>query len=122
MKKLTYLFLALLIFACSSDDDNSCDVSNASLVGVWIGDFNDPQDGVITYVIDFLADGTGNIDSSSSSPSSFDYTSTDSEVTMTISSDLIIIFNYQFVTCDQVNMYVTPDPGEEAKIILFNRN
>tara|TARA_B110000240_G_C13163403_1_gene310403 strand:+ start:101 stop:469 length:369 start_codon:yes stop_codon:yes gene_type:complete len=122
MKKLTYLFLALLIFACSDDDDNSCDVSNASLVGVWIGDFNDPQDGVITYVIDFLADGTGNIDSSSSSPSSFDYTSTDSEVTMTISSDLIIIFNYQFVTCDQVNMYVTPDPGEEANIIVFNRN
>ena len=41
MKKLFFLVLTVLIVACSSDDDSTCNVSDASLVGTWVGTADD---------------------------------------------------------------------------------
>ena len=46
MKKLIYLFLTLLIVACSSDDGNNDNINNnpSDLVGTWEGDTYDADD------------------------------------------------------------------------------
>ena len=46
MKKLIYIFLTLLIVACSSDDGNNDNINNnpSDLVGTWEGDTYDADD------------------------------------------------------------------------------
>ena len=46
MKKLLYIFLTLLIVACSSDDGNNDNINNnpSDLVGTWEGDTYDADD------------------------------------------------------------------------------
>tara|TARA_Y100000385_G_scaffold90868_2_gene93656 strand:+ start:22072 stop:22224 length:153 start_codon:yes stop_codon:yes gene_type:complete len=36
MKKLFFLVLTVLMIACSSDDDNTCNVLDTSLAGTWV--------------------------------------------------------------------------------------
>ena len=122
MKKLFFLVLTVLIFACSSDDDNTCNVSDASLVGTWVGTADDDDgSGPYTVTLVFNDNGTGSIDESDSDITPFDYTSNDSLITLSILGIDIITLNYEFDTCDQVSVYESPDPGEEADILVLTR-
>lgn len=122
MKKLFFLVLTVLIFACSSDDDNTCNVSDASLVGTWVGtDDDDDGSGPYTVTLVFNDNGTGSIDESDSDITPFDYTSNDSLITLSILGIDILTLNYEFDTCDQVSVYESPDPGEEADILVLTR-
>jgi len=121
MKKLFFLVLTVLIVACSSDDDNTCNVSDASLVGTWVGTADDDGSGPYTVTLVFNDNGTGSIDESDSDISPFDYTSNDSLITLSIIGIDIITLNYEFDTCDQVSIYESPDPGEEADILVLTR-
>lgn len=122
MKKLFFLVLTVLIFACSSDDDNTCNVSDASLVGTWVGTADDDDgSGPYTVTLVFNDNGTGSIDESDSDITPFDYTSNDSLITLSILGIDILTLNYEFDTCDQVSVYESPDPGEEADILVLTR-
>ncbi|MDA7706009.1 lipocalin family protein [Flavobacteriaceae bacterium] len=63
MKNLFYLFLAVTIFACSSDDSNSNNASNNSIVGNWQLNQINEGDGLETFneyfVWELYSDGTG---------------------------------------------------------------
>ncbi|EAR12126.1 hypothetical protein PI23P_12352 [Polaribacter irgensii 23-P] len=119
IKKFGILLLTVLIVACSSDDDNTCNVSDASLVGTWVGTDND---GMGPYAITFVFkdNGTGSLDDSEEI-TAFDYTSNDSQINLSISGSDIVTFNYEFDTCDQVSIDKSRDPGEEADIVVFTR-
>jgi hypothetical protein len=122
MKKLFFLVLTVLIVACSSDDDNTCNISDASLVGTWVGTADDDDgSGPYTVTLVFNDNGTGSIDESDSDITPFDYTSNDSLITLSILGIDIITLNYDFDTCDQVSVYESPDPGEEADILVLTR-
>ena len=121
MKKLFFLVLTVLMVACSSDDDTTCNVSDASLVGTWVGtEDDDDGSGPYTVTLVFNDNGTGSLDESEEI-TAFDYTSNDSQVTLSILGIDIVTFNYEFDTCDQVSIYETPDPGEEADIVVLTR-
>tara|TARA_B110000902_G_C14094676_1_gene508281 strand:+ start:346 stop:714 length:369 start_codon:yes stop_codon:yes gene_type:complete len=121
MKKLFFLVLTVLMVACSSDDDTTCNVSDASLVGTWVGtDDDDDGSGPYTVTLVFNDNGTGSLDDSEEI-TAFDYTSNDSQVTLSILGIDIVTLNYEFDTCDQVSIYETPDPGEEADIVVLTR-
>ena len=121
MKKLFFLVLTVLMVACSSDDDTTCNVSDASLVGTWVGtDDDDDGSGPYTVTLVFNDNGTGSLDDSEEI-FSFDYTSNDSQVTLSVLGTDIVTLNYEFDTCDQVSIYETPDPGEEADILVLTR-
>lgn len=118
MKKLLFVVLTVLMVACSSDDDNSCDVSTASLIGTWAGVAVDPEVGdEYTVTIVFNNDGTASIDDEGDTEE-FNWESNDSQITFSIDGFDLGILNYEFETCDEVNMY--PD-GDEANIVLFTR-
>jgi len=121
MKKLFFLVLTILLVACSSDDDNTCNVSDASLVGTWVGtDDDDDGSGPYTVTLVFNDNGTGSLDDSEDFIE-LDYTSNDSQITLSNSGIDLITFNYEFDTCDQVSVYEAPDPGEEADILVLTR-
>ena len=121
MKKLFFLVLTVLMVACSSDDDTTCNVSDASLVGTWVGtEDDDDGSGPYTVTLVFNDNGTGSLDDSEEI-TAFDYTSNDSQVTLSILGIDIVTLNYEFDTCDQVSIYETPDPGEEADILVLTR-
>ena len=60
MKKLIYLFLALLIVACSSDDDNSVSI-NSDLVGAWSGIITDTGGSTAEQITTLNSDATGSV-------------------------------------------------------------
>ncbi|MDB4178516.1 lipocalin family protein [Flavobacteriaceae bacterium] len=63
MKNLFYLFLAVTLFSCSSDDSNSNNASNNSIVGNWQLNQINEGDGLETFneyfVWELYSDGTG---------------------------------------------------------------
>ncbi|MDB3866091.1 hypothetical protein OAP72_02370 [Flavobacteriaceae bacterium] len=60
MKKLTYLFLALLIVACSSDDNDNNSISiNSDLVGTWSGIITSTSGNTAQQILTLNSDGTG---------------------------------------------------------------
>ena len=121
MKKLFFLVLTVLIVACSSDDDNTCNVSDASLVGTWVGtDDDDDGSGPYTVTLVFNDNGTGSLDDSEDFIE-LDYTSNDSQITLSNSGIDLITFNYEFDTCDQVSIDKSRATGEEADIVVFIR-
>ena len=123
MKIFFFLVLTVLIVACSSDDDNTCNVSDASLVGTWVGTADD-DDGSDPYTVTlvFNDNGTGSLDlDDGDGINAFDYTSNDSQVTLSTLGVDIITFNYEFNTCDQVSIYESPDTGEQADIVVLTR-
>ena len=64
MKKLTYLFLALLIVACSSDDNDNNSISiNSDLAGTWSGIITDTSGNGNTadQILTLNSDGTGSV-------------------------------------------------------------
>ena len=121
IKKFGILLLTVLIVACSSNDDNTCNVSDASLVGTWVGTDND-DDGTGPYTLTFVFNdnGTGSLDDSEEI-TAFDYTSNDSQINLSISGSAIATFNYEFDTCDQVSIDKSRATGEEADIVVFTR-
>jgi hypothetical protein len=60
MKKGIYLFLALLIVACSSDDDNSVSI-NSDLVGAWSGIITDTGGSTAEQIFTLNSDATGSV-------------------------------------------------------------
>ena len=121
MKKLFFLVLTVLIVACSSNDENTCNVSDASLVGTWVGTDND-DDGAGPYTVTFVFNdnGTGSLDDSEEI-TAFDYISSDSQINLSISGSDIATFNYEFDTCDQISIDKSRATGEEADIVVFTR-
>ena len=60
MKKLIYLFLTVLIVACSSDDDNSVSI-NSDLVGAWSGIITDTGGSTAEQIYTLNSDATGSV-------------------------------------------------------------
>ena len=60
MRKLIYLFLALIIVACSSDDDNSVSI-NSDLVGAWSGIITDTGGSTAEQIFTLNSDATGSV-------------------------------------------------------------
>ena len=56
MKKLLYLFLTVLIVACSGDDSNDGTTLTSQFVGSWLEE-NSSEESSLT--LEFNADGTG---------------------------------------------------------------
>jgi|TARA_B110000259_G_C13864954_1_gene342398 hypothetical protein len=116
MKKLIFLVLAVLIVACS-DDDSSCDVANASLVGEWNQTNLGADD--LPFSVVFNSDFTGSTQEGEETPEPFTYVTTDTVLTILIAGepgteDLTADYPYEFETCDQVSIFEPgDDPGTE---------
>ena len=94
MKKLTYLFLALLIVACSSDDNDNNSISiNSDLVGTWSGIITDTSGNGNTadQILTLNSDGTGSVsnlwEDGETFSSALVWSSTSSTVTYTTTVD-----------------------------------
>ena len=89
MKKLTYLFLALLIVACSSDDNDNNSISiNSDLVGTWSGIIIDTSGNTADQILTLNSDGTGSVsnlwDDGETFLSALVWSSTSSTITVAI--------------------------------------
>ena len=123
MKKLIFLVLAVLIVACS-DDDSSCDVANASLVGEWNQTNLGADD--LPFSVVFNSDFTGSTQEGEETPEPFTYVTTDTVLTILIAGepgtqDEILVLLYEFETCDEVNIYVPGEPGTADVLYVFAR-
>ena len=92
MKKLTYLFLALLIVACSSDDNDNNSISiNSDLVGTWSGIIIDTSGNTADQILTLNSDGTGSVsnlwDDGETFLSALVWSSTSSNLTVTTTVD-----------------------------------
>ena len=123
MKKLIYLFLTVLIVACSSgdDDSNSAVTLNAQFVGSWLLEFDD-GDG--SFVIEFNADGTGSDTETTYNgetyTSSFTWSTTSTQLAITDVTDGIEeveVVEYNFITNDQVRIIYI----EDGESVILNR-
>ena len=122
MKKLIYLFLTVLIVACSSgdDDSNSAVTLNAQFVGSWLLEY-DEDDGSV--VIIFNADGTGNDTETydgDTYTSSFTWSTTSTQLVITDVTDGIEeveVVEYNFITNDQVRLIDI----EDGETVILNR-
>ena len=120
MKKLVYLFLTVLIVACSSSDDdgNSCD-NNAQFVGSWLTEFDDDNDSLL---LEFNADGTGSdteIYDGETDTDFFTWSTTSTIMTVTYAPDDVDELMYEFLTDDQVRFTINEEDGSEE--IIFDR-
>ena len=90
MKKLIYLFLALLILACSSDDDNSVSI-NSDLVGAWSGIITDTGGSTAEQIFTLNSDATGSVSNLWGDGETFSsalvWSSTSSTITITTTVD-----------------------------------
>jgi hypothetical protein len=123
MKKLFFLVLTVLIVACS-DDDSSCDVANASLVGEWNQTNLEAGEAALSFV--FNSDLTGSGQEGEDTPESFTYVTTDTVLTILIAGepgtqDEILVLLYEFETCDEVHIYVPGEPGTADVLYVFAR-
>ena len=108
MKKLAYLFLTLLIVACSSDDDSNGGVTlNAQFVGSWLLEFSGGDE----IIIEFNADGTGSdteIYDGETFIDTFTWSTSNTQLTITYALDDSVVdideFEYNFITNDQVRL------------------
>ena len=92
MKKLTYLFLALLIVACSSDDNDNNSISiNSDLVGTWSGIITSTSGNTAQQITTLNSDGTGSVsnlwDDGETFLSALVWSSTSSNLTVTTTVD-----------------------------------
>ena len=108
MKKLIYLFLTVLIVACSSDDDSNGGVTlNAQFVGSWLLEFSGGDE----IIIEFNADGTGSdteIYDGETFIDTFTWSTSNTQLTITYALDDSVVdideFEYNFITNDQVRL------------------
>jgi hypothetical protein len=92
MKKLIYLFLGLLIVACSSDDGDNNSISiNSDLVGTWSGIITDTGGSTAEQITTLNSDATGSVsnlwDDGETFSSPLVWSSTSSTVTFTTTVD-----------------------------------
>lgn len=91
MKKLTYLFFALLIVACSSDDDSNSVSINSDLVGTWSGIITDTSGNTAEQITTLNSDATGSVsnlwEDGETFSSALVWSSTSSTVTVTTTVD-----------------------------------
>ena len=124
MKKLIYLFLTVLIVACSGDDDSNSGVTlNAQFVGSWLTEFDDEEGG--TLLLTFNTDGTGSenfVLDGETDTEVFTWSTTSTLMTVTYADpndpdqpDDVDELMYEFLTDDQVKF---TDGTEE---IIFDR-
>ena len=122
MKKLLYLFLTVLIVACSgSDDDSNAGVTlNAQFVGSWLTEFDDDEGG--SLLLEFNADGTGSenfVLDGESDTEVFTWSTTSTIMTVTYAPDDVDELMYEFLTDDQVRFTINED--DETYEIIFDR-
>ena len=122
MKKLVYLFLTVLIVACSgSDDDSNAGVTlNAQFVGSWLTEFDDEDGG--SLLLEFNADGTGSenfVLDGESDTEVFTWSTTSTLMTVTYAPDDVDELMYEFLTDDQVKFTINEDDGTYE--IIFDR-
>ena len=122
MKKLVYLFLTVLIVACSgSDDDSNAGVTlNAQFVGSWLTEFDDDEGG--SLLLEFNADGTGSenfVLDGESDTEVFTWSTTSTLMTVTYAPDDVDELMYEFLTDDQVKFTINEDDGTYE--IIFDR-
>ena len=122
MKKLVYLFLTVLIVACSSSDDdgNSGVTLNAQFVGSWLTEFDDDEGG--SLLLEFNADGTGSenfVFDGESDTEVFTWSTTSTIMTVTYAPDDVDELMYEFLTDDQVRFTINED--DETYEIIFDR-
>ena len=92
MKKLIYLFLGLLIVACSSDDGDNNSISiNSDLVGTWSGIITDTGGSTAEQITTLNSDATGSVsnlwDDGETFSSALVWSSTSSTITITTTVD-----------------------------------
>ena len=122
MKKLVYLFLTVLIVACSSSDDdgNSGVTLNAQFVGSWLTEFDDEDGG--SLILEFNADGTGSeneVYDDETYTEVFSWSTTSTLMTITYALDDGFVAEYEFITDDQVKFTINED--DEAYEVVFDR-
>ena len=122
MKKLVYLFLTVLIVACSSSDDdgNSGVTLNAQFVGSWLTEFDDEDGG--SLLLEFNADGTGSenfVLDGESDTEVFTWSTTSTIMTVTYAPDDVDELMYEFLTDDQVIFSINEDDGTYE--VVFDR-
>ena len=92
MKKLIYLFLALIIVACSSDDNDNNSISiNSDLVGTWSGIITSTSGNTADQIFTLNSDGTGLVsnlwEDGETFSSALVWSSTSSTITITTTVD-----------------------------------
>ena len=93
MKKLIYLFLTMLIVACSSDDgnDNNSISINPDLVGTWSGIITDTGGSTAEQITTLNSDATGSVSNLWGDGETFSsalvWSSTSSTITITTTVD-----------------------------------
>jgi len=121
MKKLIYLFLTVLIVACSSDDDSNGGVTlNTQFVGSWLTEFDDEEGG--SLLLEFNADGTGSenfVLDDVTETEVFTWSTTSTLMTITYAPDDVEELMYEFLTDDRVMFFV--QEGDETFEVIFDR-
>ena len=124
MKKLVYLFLTVLIVACSGSDDSNEQSNNAQFVGSWENVFEDEDpNNSDSLVLEFNADGTGSesetFNGETYSNGTFSWSSTNTTITVSYDDGDTFSAEYDFLTVDQVKFTINED--DEAYEVVFDR-
>ena len=121
MKKLIYLFLTVLIVACSSDDSNDGTTLNSQIVGSWLEE-NSSEESSLT--LEFNADGTGSsieFYDGDTDTEVFFWSSTSTQLTVTFAPDDVEVLQYEFINNDQLRLSYEDDDTGETFSFTFNR-
>jgi hypothetical protein len=114
MKKLLYIFLTVLIVACSGSDDDSNNDITQNLVGAWMSELGDPEtdevEGFITLTLNVDSTGSFGVDLTGGSeevePVTISWSSTATTLTLVSDDgdgdDVVCIYN--FITDDQLSL------------------
>ena len=121
MKKLLYLFLTVLIVACSSDDSNDGTTLTSQFVGSWLEE-NSSEESSLT--LEFNADGTGSsieFYDGDTDTEVFSWSSTSTQLTVTFAPDDVDVLQYEFITNDQLRLSYEDDDTGIIFAFTFNR-
>ena len=121
MKKLIYLFLTVLIVACSSDDGNDGTTLTSQFVGSWLEE-NSSEESSLT--LEFNADGTGSsieFYDGDTDTEVFSWSSTSTQLTVTFAPDDVDVLQYEFITKDQLRLSYEDDDTGIIFAFTFNR-
>ena len=121
MKKLLYLFLTVLIVACSSDDSNDGTTLTSQFVGSWLEE-NSSEESSLT--LEFNADGTGSsieFYDGDTDTEVFFWSSTSTQLTVTFAPDDVEVLQYEFINNDQLRLSYEDDDTGETFSFTFNR-
>ena len=121
MKKLIYLFLTVLIIACSGDDSNDGTTLTSQFVGSWLEE-NSSEESSLT--LEFNADGTGSsieFYDGITDTEVFSWSSTSTQLTITFAPDDVDVLQYEFITNDQLRLSYEDDDTGIIFAFTFNR-